>query len=295
MISMPDLKTALLDLLYEIRDDDLRLIIGGGYGIYLKREHLRTTGERTLFAEWPEARSTNDLDLFLRPELLIAEERLKPLANALTQLGYDPVEGAEKYQFTKPGPTGGREGSLKIDLLTGPRRCFEGTGVRFDERRVRPRPSVGIHAHPVDEALTLENDLMPVCFEGTTSKGKMHEATVFLPHPFTYAMMKLFAFRDRFNDENKEFGRYHALDLYVVLAMATEVEWKTAQTLSRERHQANEYVEATRIVEQYFGTQTSGGVLRLRESPYWRPELQIVDFLSALRELFPTKTTNGGV
>ncbi len=295
MIAMSDLRTALLDLLYRTRDDDLRLIIGGGYGIYLKREHIRKTGERTLLQELPEVRATNDLDLFLRPELLIAKDGLKPLANALTELGYGVVEGAEKYQFARPGPTGGREGSLKIDLLTGPREHFEGTCVLFDERRVRPRPSVGVHAHPVDEALTLEHDLTPVCIEGTTSKGTTHEATVFLPHPFTYAMMKLFAFRDRFNDDDKEFGRYHALDLYVVLAMATEVEWKTAQALSRERHQADRYLEATRIVEQYFDTQTSGGVLRLRESPYWRPELQIADFLSALRELFPTVTTNGGV
>ena len=30
---MPSLRTALLDLLYETRENDLRLIIGGGYGI----------------------------------------------------------------------------------------------------------------------------------------------------------------------------------------------------------------------------------------------------------------------
>ncbi len=295
MIAMSDLRTALLDLLYETRNDDLRLIVGGGYGIYLKREHVRSTGQRTLLRVWPEVRSTNDLDLFLRPELLIAKDRLKPLANALTELGYRAVKGAEKYQFAKPGPTGGQEGSLKIDLLTGPRECFEGTDVRCDDRRVRPRPSVGVHAHPVDEALTLEYELTPVCLEGTTSKGKATTATVFLPHPFTYAMMKLFAFRDRFKDHNKDFGRYHALDLYVVLALATEGEWKTAQAISRERHQADEFVEATRIVEQYFSSQTSGGALRLRESPYWLPEMKIDQFLSALRELFPTITTDGSV
>lgn len=55
---MPTLRTALLDVLHETRDDDLRLIIGGGYGIYLKREHVRQQGRPTLFREWPEARST---------------------------------------------------------------------------------------------------------------------------------------------------------------------------------------------------------------------------------------------
>lgn len=68
---MPALRTALLELLFELRHEDLRLIIGGGYGLYLKQEHVRQEGVRTLFREWPEARSTNDLDLFLRPELLI--------------------------------------------------------------------------------------------------------------------------------------------------------------------------------------------------------------------------------
>ncbi len=37
---MPNLHTALLDLLYETRDHDLKLIIGGGYG------QLRSMGKR---------------------------------------------------------------------------------------------------------------------------------------------------------------------------------------------------------------------------------------------------------
>jgi len=48
---MPALRTALLELLFELRDADLRLIIGGGYGLYLKREHVRQQGLRTLFRE----------------------------------------------------------------------------------------------------------------------------------------------------------------------------------------------------------------------------------------------------
>ncbi|MBN1590848.1 MAG: hypothetical protein JW888_15150 [Pirellulales bacterium] len=109
---MPNLQTALTDVLYETRDDSLRLIIGGGYGIYLKREYVRENGIRTLLREWPEARSTNDLGLFLRPELLVNSARLKPLAAALQRLGYKVISGAEKFQFAKPGPDGGRAGSL---------------------------------------------------------------------------------------------------------------------------------------------------------------------------------------
>ena len=154
MMEMPGLQTALLDLLYEVEGTDVKIIVGGGYGIYLKTGHVQRLGVRTLFENWPEPRSTNDIDLFLRPELLIDAQKLKPLAAAISRLGYRVVPGAEKYQFVKPGPGGGEAGSIKIDILTGPRIRFEGTRVKADARRARPNPSVGIHAHPVDETPT---------------------------------------------------------------------------------------------------------------------------------------------
>ena len=52
MITIPDLQTALLDLLHEIENTDIKLIIGGGFGIYLKTDHVRQLGVRTLFREW---------------------------------------------------------------------------------------------------------------------------------------------------------------------------------------------------------------------------------------------------
>jgi len=284
---MPNLRTALLDLLFETRNEDLRLIIGGGYGIYLKREHVRRLGIRTLFREWPEARSTNDLDLFLRPELLIDSPRLKPLAAALRRLKYDVVPGAEKYQFAKPGPTGGREGSLKIDLLTGPQSLFKNSAARVDERRIRPHPSVDLHAHPVDEALTLEDDLLPITINGTISANSQFQATVYLPHPLTFTMMKLFAFRDRVADKDKEYGRYHALDIYAILATTSEAEWNRALALRQVHRTDPRVVEATGIVEQCFSSVNSEGMLRMRESPYCRPELQLDEFCKTLRELFP--------
>jgi hypothetical protein len=283
---LADLRTALLDLLFETRQADLRLIVGGGYGIYLKREHLQETGEPTLMREWPEARSTNDLDLFLRPELLIASEPLKPLRQALKKLKYQVVPTAEKYQFARPGPTGGREGGLKVDLLTGPQRCFEGTAAKADARRVRPNPSADLHAHPVDEAITLEDGLRAVTIEGRTSTGAEHQAEVYIPHPFTSVMMKLHAFRDRVEDADKELGRYHALDLYAVLAMTTEQEWTDAVKWSEQRQSETTVQECCRIVQDSFSTLTSKGMLRMKESPYCRPELQLQEFISALADVF---------
>ena len=293
MITIPDLQTSLLDLLLEIEETDIKLIIGGGFGVYLKTGHVQRMGTRTLLREWPEPRSTNDLDLFLRPELLIESAKLRPLAEAIARLGYQVVPGAEKYQFVKPGPEGTDAGSVKIDILTGPQTCFRVTRVRADARRVRPNPSVGIHAHPVDEAPTLEEGLLPVTLEGELSSGEPWQAEVFLPHPYTFSMMKLFAFRDRLDDADKEFGRYHALDLYTIIATTTEEEWRYALELRGQQGDQPYVLQAGRLVSEHFSALDRLGMIRLRESPYYRPELQLDEFMSALPELFPaTVETN---
>jgi hypothetical protein len=287
MITMPDLETSLLDLLFEIEGSDIKLIIGGGFGIFLKTEHVQRRGAHTLLREWPEPRSTNDLDLFLRTEILIESVKLKPLAEAISRLGYKVVPGAEKYQFSKPGPGGAAAGTVKLDILTGPQTRFRATRVKADARRVRPNPSVGIHAHPVDEAPTLEEGLLPVSLTGQLSSGKPWKSEVFIPHPYTFLMMKLFAFKDRLNDPNKEFGRYHALDLYSILSTTSEEEWRHALLL-RDRYRDQPYVlEAGHLVSENFSALDCLGMIRLRESPYYHPRLQIHDFMSALQELFP--------
>ncbi len=289
MITIPDLQTALLDLLHEVQGTDIRLIIGGGFGIYLKTEHVRRLSVRTLLHEWPEPRSTNDLDLYLRPELLIDSVKLKPLAEAISRLGYQVVPGAENYQFVKPGPGGVKAGSVKIDILTGPQSCFQGTRVKADTRRARPNPSVGIHAHPVNEVPTLEEGLLTKALAGRLTSGKHWQAEVLLPHPYTFLMMKLFAFRDRLNDINKEFGRYHALDLYTILATTAEMEWEQALKF-RDQHGDEPYImEAGHLVSKHFSALDRLGMIRLRESPYYRPELEIDEFMSTLKEIFPAR------
>ncbi|MCX5999510.1 MAG: hypothetical protein NTU41_07965 [Chloroflexi bacterium] len=285
-----DLQMALLDLLHEVQGIDVRLIVGGGFGIYLKTDHVRRLGVPTLLREWPEPRSTNDLDLFLRPELLIQSAKLRPLAEAIARLGYRVAPGAENYQFMKPGPGGSEAGSIKIDILTGSQVHFHGTGVRTDARRVRPNPSVGLHAHPVDEVPTLEEGLVQRMLHGKLSSGEPWQAEVFLPQPYTFLMMKLFAFNDRRNDADKEFGRYHALDMYTILATTTETEWRYALELRDQQADEPHVMEAGRVVRQYFSALDRLGMIRLRESPYCRRELQLDEFMSALQELFPARS-----
>ena len=48
MITITDLHTALLELLEKIRESEIKLIIGGGFGIYLKTDHVKRLDIRTL-------------------------------------------------------------------------------------------------------------------------------------------------------------------------------------------------------------------------------------------------------
>lgn len=96
-MTMPTLKTALLDLLAATGDPDFRPLIGGGYGIYLKYQQVLSTKPRTLLTKRPEARSTNDIDMFLRTELLVDGKRLELLKAAFEKIGYRPIKGAEYY------------------------------------------------------------------------------------------------------------------------------------------------------------------------------------------------------
>jgi hypothetical protein len=291
MNQLQTLTGALCELLKQIEGTDIKLIIGGGFGIYLKVEHVRKLGTRTLIEPefWPEARATNDLDLFLRPELLIDSTKLEPLAQAIYGLDYKPVPGAEKYQFSKTAGGESELAKLKIDILTGPREAFAKTKARVDARRVRPRPSVDLHAHPVDEAPTLERELLPVTISNVLSSGEQWAGEIFLPHPLTFAMMKLFAFRDRLTREpDQAKAQYHALDVYSILATTTEAEWTQALALREEFQKHPRVIEAAQIAHEHFAQLDQIGLIRLQESRYYCDDYKLRDFSSALLELFPT-------
>jgi len=289
MTGLPLLRTELLDLLAELRFSDIPLIIGGGYGIFLKTEHVRRNNFPTILSEWPETRATSDIDLFLRPELLIQPGRLLPLAEAIRRLGYSVIPSAEKYQFVKKGKEG--IGEIKIDILTGPQSRFTGSGIKADNRRVHPNPSVGLHAHPVNEAPTLENHLLAVPLSGMLTNGQQYSGEVYIPHPYTCLMMKLFAFKDRVKDQSKEFGRYHALDLYSIVATTMETEWNMFSAFRGQLNGEPIAQKASEIVAEYFSRPSDPGILRMRESRYFRPNLQIKLFIDILRESFERTVT----
>ena len=129
--------------------------------------------------------------------------------------------------------------------------------VIVDARRIKPRGSHGLHAHVAPEAETLgEFPLELVLDEG---------CTVLIPHPLTFLALKLFAFRDRLEDQDRSLSRYHAYDVFRIVAMMTVEEWDQARRLRDRFSGSGALTEAKAIVQAHFDGHASMGVIRLRE------------------------------
>lgn len=206
---------------------------------------------------------------------------MKIIRAALEKLGYLEIETAKYYQFVKPISASRH---VKLDLLAGPLGKYE-SRVKRDSRRVRPQPGVKLHARRVDEALRIENGCMEIGLTGRLSSGDTHDATVFVPQAFSYLLMKLFAFRDRKDDHDKEMGRHHALDVLRIVAMMTRHEYDGTKDQFHECADREQVQQVRRIVEECFADEDAIGMIRIREHPLFRQQIDIPAFLDSLHSL----------
>ena len=285
------LRSTLLDLLYELREVDLPLILGGGYGLYLKQQQAQESNAPLLLKAVPPVRSTNDLDLFLRTDVIADSTRLRPLREALDRLGFTAVPSAQNYQFARKFVADGREWDIKVDLLTKTPDQQQFPHIKMDVRRVRPQPSVGLHAHRTDEAVAIEEELTHLLLTGLRTTGEPYTADLYLPSTYALLMMKLFALRDQVDEQEKGFGRKHALDLYTLVAILTEPEYARTQAISLRFRETEEAREAARIVADLFATIDSSGMLRVRENEALPAHADIAEFRALLEEFFPSDAT----
>ena len=257
------LTTTLIDLVRAIGRPDFKLILGGGFGLYLKQLHLqRQSGLQTLLPGdlWPYPRATEDLDVFLPTEVVISLADMQAMRAALDRLDFKPVDEAKFLHFVKPW---GDRGRVKIDMLTGP--IFDESmkaKVQFVRPRVRPRGKLELHAYLTEEALEIENALLPLTVEGVGSDGKPVE------------------------DADADLGRHHALDVYRVIAMLTEEDY-TLVRAGVQKHTAAQPIHRARlIVSTYFSSPTAIGAIRMKEHSLYTPRMDIDSVIKALAELF---------
>jgi hypothetical protein len=276
------LRVELRSLAEDLRAYGIPLIVGGGYGLLLRTELIRRSNSRTLIPDLPTARSTEDLDLFLKAEVISDPEKTIPIRQMLNRRGYEPI--VEHFQFQREIDYMGRTRMVRVDFLAAPVPDELETKVKTDQVRVRPRGGKGLHAHVTPEALTVEESLVPIDI------GEDGESlTVYLPHPFSYLLLKLYALRDRVDDEETDYGRHHAFDLYSTIATITEEEWEETTRIKEKHKDAPQVVEARRIASDLFADTTAVGALRLQEHArsigYDLSQERLNFFVESLQEL----------
>lgn len=208
----------LIRLARELEAHEIPLIVGGGYGLFLKTKLLLESKKPTRIIPFPSARSTEDLDFFLQAEIVSSDAKFRKIREVLDK-DYDPIKGAEYYQFIKKVPISGPAEPIKVDFLAFPPESDELRRlVDVDVRRTAPKGKNRVlHAHTTEEAFLVEDTALRV------SLGVGSAAEIFIPHPFAYLFLKLNAVNDRVDDPIK--GPYHAYDVYRIVAMMTESEW----------------------------------------------------------------------
>lgn len=276
-----DLFNTFIDLHEKLSEKGISIILGGGLGLYLKQLQLLEMSHRTLIdaSRWPKPRSTSDIDVFFPLEVLVSLDEMKTIRSIIDEMHFEPMAGNEFWRFNLP------TNEVKIDLLTGPIADTMKTSLKSDSRRARPKGDLELHAHPVPEALDLSDHLEQVTLIGKTLGKQQYSSTVSIPSPFTYLMMKVTAFGDQVENEDKNLGRHHALDVYRIVAMMTEEQFLKTKSQFKE-HYSSPYVERVRaLVKEFFAREDGIGILRMREHAFWGDNMRLPEFMSSLSEL----------
>ena len=249
------LRRELIRLSNALADHGIVLIVGGGYGLVLKAQYLRSTDAATL-REVPLLRSTDDIDVFLSAEVLTEVDKMRVLRETIDTLGFKSISGAQYYQFVRTVLVRGRSYDIKLDLLAAPPNDDR---VIVDDRRVRVKEFRKLHAHSTPEAMSIEAKALEVRL------AEQPSASVLIPHPFSFTVMKLFALRDQLDRADLGQGTRHAFDLYATWSMLVRQEWEDGAYFRR-RFVANPILaEAIEIANELFADGGSPGVVRLRQ------------------------------
>jgi predicted nucleotidyltransferase len=236
----------------------------------MKDTSIRTVIDREF---WCVPRATSDIDIILETSIVASIEHFHAIQESLDHLGYKVKPDVKYLHFDKEFS---ETESVEVNFLTGPINDPSiADKIKISRPRVRPRGDVKLHAYLTDEAIGLSENLQPV----------RDFSNLYLPAAVTFLIMKLHAFRDRFEADEQEKAGHHAMDVYRVISMLTEQAYgETAVYLKSNKDTAAAIKTAAEIVQTYFRDGDMFGVTKIREHPLYRPEFKMDDMRSILTE-----------
>ncbi len=142
------LEKSLRELADALEAFHCKLIIGGGFGLYLRQINIadQITIETLIPREqWCQPRTTSDIDIFLETSIVASLSQMQSIRAALDSLGYTVIPGVKYLHFEK---TFGPAERVELNFLTGPITDQAlSAQVKYNRPRVRPKGDVALHAY----------------------------------------------------------------------------------------------------------------------------------------------------
>lgn len=280
----------LIELQRKFHKKEIPLILGGGMSLFIRSWFLNSQ-QSSRYPFLIEARSTNDLDLFMSSEVIISKAHFENMKEIFNNLGYEVNPEAKYFQFVKEVDVKGSVQDVGVDLLAAPPK--DESKVDIKTPRVRPKGVSQIHAYLTQEAAGLDIGLVPVTSAQLPSLAGSFEGEFYLLSCFNYIILKLHAFFDRKDrkDSKSDEGRHHAHDIFATVCRMSEEDWKVAEN-HKKKHAKQEYLERAKQIQRgYFSSVNSLGILRIQENESFKrdraqytPYLQ--QFVGDLNDLF---------
>ena len=229
-------------------------------------------GAQSMRFSVPEARLTRDFDFVL--DIVALREVSTPLVEVLKVLGYEAVEGARRFQFTKKIPDTNEE--MRIEFL-GSDRERRPNDFRVD---VQPHIKPHLHARACTGSEIVLHESMIERISGQLPDGQNFTFPLRVVRPHALVMMKLFAMDDRYQnirgqseaEHDRNEAKIHAADIVnLVMENIRKQEFHTRFRLQFEG-ETELQKRAFRIIESYYEDLNAPGLVLyaefLREQGY---------------------------
>lgn len=291
----------LIELIRRMDEEGFPLVVAGGLGLHLKRrwvgQQVREHGRRTLLPVVPEARITRDIDVFMQMDVFSRASAdggsITRFRGVLAGLEYEPIEGAEFFQFKRRI---GEDEVVKLDLHTRLPDARESVVVKYNRPRVGPKrqPTLKLHAYGTPEAFAVDEGAQTLPLIGDDLEGRGFTGSVRVPHPFAALCMKIQAAVDfeRLSPAEQSSVKHavkqkHAFDVYLLVAMLDPQEVDEIEGFVRVYAIDPRFVAIQDGVREVFATSDSAGFRTVRRQAQRREEqVDLSRFAGALGRLF---------
>ena len=255
---MDNLVRQLRELAIAFRRKEIRPIICGGLGVYLSCS--RKSGDIRQMI-----RATQDIDLMFCRRDLLDEAKRQAMAEIIKgELEYIVRDDKKHHGFRK-------DPDQELDILVPPVE-----GLPQENYRLKIVKST-LHGYITPEAEFVDEDLQTILLSDLSKEFSVcDDVPLYVPCPTNIMIMKLYAFKDRFQGDRKDMDRAiaQAFDVYITIMLTDRNDLKEGQRFVS-RHKDSDVIQETKsIIEDQFSRSDQEGWQAILRSSNFYPTIE---------------------